>query len=662
MVSTNTKNGSSNLQTIAFSSNGEAKGGVFNEVIARNTSYKSPTRVPNTPKSPAYGTGGATPATPKIPIKPPAGGYNRPIPPQVEGILSNVYGKARPVAPAIPVAGAGGAATTAAAAPAFAIGGSVLAALTILNGDNNPGKVLDWIKGQFGIDKAEDDLASASTAFHYIRWDANKIASVLRTLSPQQASQLLTEARRLGLGMREGNKFGPKDVMDGMTGVLKSIGLDTNGKGLVKKPKFTPTKELLNPIGKGRGKDKKTGLIPVKPRQKPLRVVPDVAALPVIPAYKPVPIVTRMPKILKKDIPAQKSKTSTAPAPKGGRLAAPFSEKIILEPPVLQDGTQKRWEKRKVEDKNRKQPIRASASDGQQESGRKKRNGVSKKRTSQSNSKVGLNERIKADFEQDVYITPPNHNGEPIPARVKVIKSERDIPLRLPKPSHLDITNEEAHAMIFRTVDEARDFFAPIILARGDKPGPYGVTQEENVLIGKLPDGTYRAYLDADRTPDKPFETAITTLKGKSDVSTAPLNRFNDAIDAELKRHVFTPALQRMQADKALLVMHMHAHPTHEDFMPIGSTPPKEKSNEYHENISSYPSRKDVLLLANGIYNGVRPQNSAEALKLYVVRIGVDHLPTLVEYSTTDYNQNDGVHRTELRHINVSFQQYDIKY
>jgi hypothetical protein len=228
-----------NTQSVAFAPNASAQSSVFDGMIVRTPSLKSsPSGSSTVPKPATYGTGGTTPTMPKSPIKRPPAGYNRPISPRVTNILSDVYGKARPVVPAIPAAGAGGVITTAGLATATTIAGSVLAALGILNGDNNPIKIMNWIKGTLGIDEAKDALTSASTAFGFIKWDAHKIASVLKTLTPEQSARLIAEATRLGKGMREGERFGPKDVTDGITAVLKSFGLDKNGERQGNKPKL----------------------------------------------------------------------------------------------------------------------------------------------------------------------------------------------------------------------------------------------------------------------------------------------------------------------------------------------------------------------------------------------------------------------------------------
>lgn len=244
-------------------------------------------------KTPVYGTGGAPPTAPRTPVKPPSGGYNRVISPQVTSILSEIYGKAEPVAPVIPAAGAGGAAATSGLAAAASIGGSVLAALVILNGDINPAKVLNWIKRQFGIGKSADQLASASVAFGFIDWKADKIAAALKKLSPAQASRLIAEATRLGAGMREGERFGPKDITEGMKTALQSVGLDVNGnnaKTLVSpiQQKKAKPKSIPKPIPNDREQTKRAGLNLKKQPQNTLKK-------PSYNARQPVPIVTDLP-------------------------------------------------------------------------------------------------------------------------------------------------------------------------------------------------------------------------------------------------------------------------------------------------------------------------------------------------------------------------------
>ncbi len=295
MTFQNAKAVSASIQTVAFASNGGVQSVGFDGVIARTPLLKSSPSGSSTLSKPAtYGTGGVKPTMPKTPIKPPPSGYNRPVSPRVSNILSEGYGNPRPVhpsppiAPAIPAAGAGGAAATGGLATATAIGGSLLAALVILNGNNSPGKVLDWMKGVLGIDKAEDQLFSASTAFKYIHWDANKIASVLKKLTPQQSGRLINEATRLGLGMRDGEKFGPKDVADGMTAVLKSIGLDANGESLIKpsspkiksSPKSVPAPRPSPKDGDSENKASTPSIS--KPIERAPVPAPSVTSLPLI--------------------------------------------------------------------------------------------------------------------------------------------------------------------------------------------------------------------------------------------------------------------------------------------------------------------------------------------------------------------------------------------
>jgi hypothetical protein len=146
-----------NTQSVAFAPNGGALSSVFDGMIARTPSLKSSSKgAPTISKPATHGTGGTTPTMPKSPIKRPPSGYIRPISARVNNILSELYGRARPVVPAIPAAGAGGAVATGGLATGSlagvaAIGGSVLAALGILSGDNHPIKVLNWIKGRLTL-------------------------------------------------------------------------------------------------------------------------------------------------------------------------------------------------------------------------------------------------------------------------------------------------------------------------------------------------------------------------------------------------------------------------------------------------------------------------------------------------------------------------------
>jgi hypothetical protein len=364
-----------NTQSLAFAPKSGVQSSVFDGMIARTSSLKSSPLGSSTLSKPAtYGTGGTTPTMPKSPIKRPPAGYNRPVSPRVTNILSEVYGKARPVVPAIPAAGAGGVITTAGLATATTIAGSVLVALGILSGDNNPIKVLNWIKGTLGIDEAKDQLISASTAFGFIKWNANKIASVLKTLNPEQSARLIVEATRLGKGMREGERFGPKDVTYGMTAVLKSIGLDEKGEKQGKKPKVKLPSKPLDQIRIERGKDQKTGLIPIKPRKKTF-LVPNVPAQPQI------------------------------AKPAGGGVIAPVVKGVEMERPFKQDGTQDLKKKQKLHDNHSKKPMRASASS--QSAVETQNDEASRSRKAESN-RIS---QVKRKFSQKITSTVHNNSG-----------------------------------------------------------------------------------------------------------------------------------------------------------------------------------------------------------------------------------------------------------
>jgi hypothetical protein len=358
MVLSNANAGSTSTQIIAFTPNASVQSSVFEGTITRTPSLESLSKGTSTKSKPAtHGTGGTTPTMPRTPITPPKNGYKRPVPMRTANILHEVYGKARPYIPAIPAAGAGGgaAATTGFGFATFAtVFGSVFAACGILDSNNSLGKVKDWIKGQFGIGKAEDEKLSASLSYSFMRWNADKIATVLKKLPPEHSKRLTAEATRLGEGMRDAERFSPQHVVNGMTNVLKSIGLDKNGESLSKKPKFTPPKQPLHQIGIGHGKDKKKDLVSAEPRKAPLKVAQNIAAPALIPSYK-TPL-----NAPKKPIATPHIK----PAPKGGGLGAPFVEGLELFPLVKQDGSQERVKK---QDENVKQQTRSSASDGRQE-------------------------------------------------------------------------------------------------------------------------------------------------------------------------------------------------------------------------------------------------------------------------------------------------------
>jgi hypothetical protein len=266
----------------------------------------------------------------------------KPIPaidPKIINALNRAYKITAPPAHVTPLPIAAKAAPPAWLKPAVILGviitGAELFLTSFMDFDGAKGtKEVPWYFSQ-------KDMRDISDQFKTMGWDTGKSLAKLKALKPAQKHQLLESTLTL---MRD-KTLNSASLKIALIELLKKIEqgdaikkADTPKTGKLDLPApttFKPSKQPLDPIGAPTRT--KRGIVLAQTKQKPLKRVADVAALPVIDPYKPVPKVPKIPTVIPRVKPAQK----------GGSLATPKIDGLELSPLETLDGSRPPVKKRK---------------------------------------------------------------------------------------------------------------------------------------------------------------------------------------------------------------------------------------------------------------------------------------------------------------------------
>jgi hypothetical protein len=195
---------------------------------------------------------------------------------------------------------------------------------------------------------SQKDLIDMGDLFEKVGWGSSNIAAKLKALKPAQKHKLFEVSLTL---LRDG-KLSAADLKIAMNELLNKIkpGIIASPSLTTPAPAFAPPKPTHDLLGT-RPNDTKHGIVRGAPKKQPLKPVPNVTALPILPTYKPVPAVSKL-----------------IHAAKGGSLSAPVVKDVELEP-LKQDGSRPHIKKQDVKEKQ--SPRNATGEAGKQTSVKK---------------------------------------------------------------------------------------------------------------------------------------------------------------------------------------------------------------------------------------------------------------------------------------------------